>query len=402
VRLVGDETCPLPDDPVLAAAARAMNDAGHWAEIVDADWRAVYMTDDARRIYGGRVELAPYPLGAYMYSPEAIDVMMGWRGGHFPLPILRKGFAFWGPWMLADLDGNKEELRRRVDARLHDVVDQLEPRELKSAAALEFSGIYTAAGAPVPIRIVATRLRNASGLIAGTLLLYKPGIGMAVLSRMTALGDPRHFERMERVTTPGRRPAAILFADLESSSALARRMSTAGYFTLVRRIARAADQGIVEAGGLAGTHAGDGVAAFFLAETAGSESGAARACITAARAISAAAPVVAARSDLRAEDVVLRLGLHWGANLYVGQIATSARTEVTALGDQVNETARVEACASGGRTLASKDLMERLDPEDAAALDLVPERVTYTPLADLSTATEKARRDAPAIAVCDV
>jgi len=31
-----------------------------------------------------------------------------------------------------------------------------------------------------------------------------------------------------------------------------------------------------------------------------------------------------------------------------------------------------------------------------------PDRVTYTPLADLPTATEKARRDAPAIAVCEV
>ena len=46
--------------------------------------------------------------------------------------------------------------------------------------------------------------------------------------------------------------------------------------------------------------------------------------------------------------------------------------------------------------------MERLEPDDAAALDLDPDRVTYTPLADLSTATEKARRDAPAIAVCEV
>jgi class 3 adenylate cyclase len=111
---------------------------------------------------------------------------------------------------------------------------------------------------------------------------------------------------------------------------------------------------------------------------------------------------VATRCDLRAEDVVLRFGLHWGANLFVGQITTSGRTEVTALGDQVNETARIEACASGGRALASKDLIERLAPDDAAALDLDPDRITYTALSELSTATEKARRDAPAIAVCEV
>ena len=35
-----------------------------------------------------------------------------------------------------------------------------------------------------------------------------------------------------------------------------------------------------------------------------------------------------------------------------------------------------------------------------AGLD--PDSITYTALAELDTATEKARRDAPAIAVCDV
>jgi class 3 adenylate cyclase len=49
---------------------------------------------------------------------------------------------------------------------------------------------------------------------------------------------------------------------------------------------------------------------------------------------------------------VLRFGLHWGATLFVGQILTSGRSEVTALGDQVNEGARIEACATGGRALA--------------------------------------------------
>jgi class 3 adenylate cyclase len=49
---------------------------------------------------------------------------------------------------------------------------------------------------------------------------------------------------------------------------------------------------------------------------------------------------------LQPEDLVMHFGLHWGATLYVGQIATSGRTEVTALGDEVNEAARIEACAT--------------------------------------------------------
>ena len=68
----------------------------------------------------------------------------------------------------------------------------------------------------------------------------------------------------------------------------------------------------------------------------------------------------------------------------------------------MNEAARIEACATGGRTLASKSLIERLDRADAETLGIDPSRITYTQLADLDTATDKARRDAPAIAVCDI
>ena len=402
VRVAADEPCPLPEDPVLAAWAVALNDAGQWAEIVDAQWRTVYMTDDARRIYGGRVEMAPLTLGGHTYGPERIEESIGWRGGQFPLEIFRKALPIVGPWMLADTPGGRDELLAALDPRLADLVDGLSPTVIPHALSYRFTGIYTGAGAGVEILTTVQRVRDERGATAGLVLTSKPAAGMAVLARMTALGDLRHFERMELLARPARRPAAVLFADLESSSRLARRLSTAGYFSLVRRIARAADESVIEAGGVPGQHAGDGVVAFFLAETAGSESAAARNCIAAARRTNEAMRVVAARSDLEPDDVVLRFGLHWGANLYVGQIATAGRTEVTALGDQVNEAARIEACATGGRTLASKDLMERLDEDDARALELTPDYVTYTPLGELGTATEKARRDAPAIAVCEV
>ena len=243
---------------------------------------------------------------------------------------------------------------------------------------------------------------SADGRLAGTALLYKPAVGMATLGAVAVKGDLDHFARMLGVSQPARRPAAILFADLEASSGLARRLSTAGYFAVGRRFVVAADRCIVDGGGLVGRHVGDGVGAFFLAETAGSESAAARACIAAARDLQRAMAGVAARSQLEQSDAVLRFGLHWGSTAYVGWITTTGRSEVTALGDEVNEAARIEACASGGRMLASKTLIERLNPNDAAALGINPDRVTYTPVADLPTATEKARRDAPAIAVCEV
>jgi class 3 adenylate cyclase len=111
---------------------------------------------------------------------------------------------------------------------------------------------------------------------------------------------------------------------------------------------------------------------------------------------------VAARSELEPDDAVLRFGLHWGSTANVGWITTTGRSEVPALGDEVNEAARIEACATDGRMLASKNLIERLDPNDAVALAINADRLTYTRLAELSTATEKGCTDAPAIAVCEM
>ena len=78
------------------------------------------------------------------------------------------------------------------------------------------------------------------------------------------------------------------------------------------------------------------------------------------------------------------------------------RREVTAFGDEVNEGARIEACATGGRALASKSLIERLNRADADALGIDTGHTVYTPLADLASATDKARRDAHSIAVCEI
>ena len=44
--------------------------------------------------------------------------------------------------------------------------------------------------------------------------------------------------------------------------------------------------------------------------------------------------------------------------------------------DEVNEAARIEACAAGGRMLASKHLVERLDPDDAAPFLEMSPRLT--------------------------
>jgi class 3 adenylate cyclase len=98
----------------------------------------------------------------------------------------------------------------------------------------------------------------------------------------------------------------------------------------------------------------------------------------------------------------MKVSVHWGASLYIGQIASQGRLEVTALGDEMNEAARIEQSATGGQVLASKTLLERLNEDDASALDIEPARIAYRALAELEGVGEKASRDAGAIAITDI
>jgi class 3 adenylate cyclase len=304
--------------------------------------------------------------------------------------------------MLSGMPGGRDALRRVIDPELWELIDELQPLDLppvrtSDVVSYRFGGEHVVGSTNIWLRI-----DDGHGSFAGVVLLIKPAAGMSQLAAAAATADLGHLERMRLVERPDRRPAAILIADLEASSPMARRLSTAQYFAFGRRLVRAADQCIIDEGGIVGRHAGDGVVAFFLAETAGSESAAATSCIKAARALRNTLGDIAARSGIPAGDVALRFGLHWGAMLYVGRILTAGRSEVTALGEEVNETARIEACATGGRALASKALIERLNRADAASFAIDSLHTTYTPLAELATATDKARRDAPSIAVFEV
>ena len=393
-----NESCPLPDDPILAEVAVSIRDSHDWAWIVDRDWRLRYLTDE-HRLSVGAGEMVPVPLGEHLFGSNLAGTLAEWISG-LNRPEL------WGPMlravgglMLADAEGGLDALRAEVDPALHGVFDELSPTD---TAAASFVAAGTYLGRPFRVAAKALRIRDATGEVRGTLFQFQPAVGMAVTGTMAFPLDPGHLERMASVTRASRTPAAVLFADLEGSSVLSRTLSTANYFAVGRRIFRAADQCVVDAGGLVGRHVGDGIVAFFPTEVFDSESDAAAACISTARAVRDALGEVATRSGLDPGDLVMRFGLHWGSTIHIGNITTAARFEVTALGDEVNESSRIEACATGGLTLASKPLVERLDDQAAAELGIDRDRLTYTQLSDLATATEKARRDAPAIPVCEL
>lgn len=398
--LPADEPCPLPGDPLLAEAALAFESIGLWTWLLDPEWNTVYVTHHQRLSFGLGAQLVPIQIGVNYFSTASIETSIAWPVGPDESNFFGDFLHTAGAMMLADYEGRRADLERGLDPRVVNLLEGVEPVDAEVAS--HTGGAIGSLSRPASIQGSISRIRDRTGRCRGIAVQWKPAVPMTTLGAMAYDKDLAHLERVQAASVATRRPAAILFGDLEGSSTLAKTMSTSSYFNLVRRIVRATDQAIVDHSGIVGRHVGDGVVAFFPVVAAGSESAAARSAVEAARSIQAAMTAVADQSGVDVEAVVVRFGLHWGASVFIGNISTAARSEVTALGVEVNEAARIEACGTGGRILASKPLVERLTVDDGAAIGVDPDRLGYTQLADLPTATEKARRDAPAIPVCEL
>ena len=111
---------------------------------------------------------------------------------------------------------------------------------------------------------VQLRISDDEGRFIGVVWLYRGMVPETLLQRL-GRGDPELFERMDRVSEPGRRTAGILFADLESSGVLSRHLSSRGYFELIRDLTDLIDTSVIAHDGITGKHAGDGGSALFLA-----------------------------------------------------------------------------------------------------------------------------------------
>jgi hypothetical protein len=64
------ESLPLPEHPLLAAWASALNDAGFWAEVLDAEWRYVFETDELLLSYRDMGAPTTPPIGSHFFSAE--------------------------------------------------------------------------------------------------------------------------------------------------------------------------------------------------------------------------------------------------------------------------------------------------------------------------------------------
>jgi class 3 adenylate cyclase len=359
-------------------------DATGWSAVVtDAEWRIRWSSPQIALILGEDAA-ADLGIGRHLLETRALAA--------FTI-ITEQSVGDWvrlhAPWVLHDGATTREELAELVDDRFRSIVEEAEPAPAPPRWTLRL-----AVGREEDVGVVAhgDRVVGEDGTVLGNVYMYGSALPASVLWLLNQ-GDQRQFTRIAELVEPGRRPAGVLFADIAGSTELSKRMSSAAYFDLIRRLMQEADEAIIDAGGIVGTHAGDGVSAFFLADQSGSSPAAARATLRAGRSIAAMA---------REHDVRMNVAVHWGATLYIGQVATSGRLEVTALGDEVNECARIQEAAHGGVLLATKALIERLDPDDAREEGIDPEALRYQFVSELPDAGEKAVRDAGGIAVVDV
>jgi class 3 adenylate cyclase len=378
----------------LRALAEELEQTGWAFEVMDASWRLFHVSTELRALL---YEEDPDRIGCGRHLLEA---RYGPAYGMVTSASRVRWLELNGPFMLDGDPGLIERMRDQMPPDHLAVLERATPRPAppRWVSDVNFGGNQFTGR----LHYVGERVTDEQGQTFGYLLLYGPSVPASVLGLLTR-GDAGTFARMAELAEPGRRQAAVLFAVLEDSGALSRRLPSAVYFELIRELVTAIDEAVVERGGVIGKHTGDGVTAFFLADDLGSRSTAARAALEVAREIAAIAERVAAGGRagrlLEAGGWRFNTGVHWGSTLYIGQLATGGRLEVQALGDEFNEALRIQQTARGGVALASKALLERLDPDDAAALGVRPGRTTYTPLAELPNASAKAVRDAGTIAV---
>lgn len=388
-------------DPIAAG----LEEAGWAAYILDSEWRFVWVSSELKALVGesdpDRLGLGEHTLIAQarpvweLYKPE----------------VERDWLLFRISLILADTDKTRNEVaelatellekpqhRERANA-IREQIRALSPLELP-AWTFRLPGGATVSPELGGIVQFGSRLRDPEGSFLGVVELFVNDVPATLATALTR-GNRAMYERMSRLSDPGRREAAIVFGDLERSADLARHLPSATYFDLIRSLTSEVDRAVAEAGGVVGRHAGDGVTAFFLAESLGSPAAASYAAVQVGVRLNQLASEIAEMLGLDGSSISLNVGLHWGATVYMGQL-TGGRLEVTALGDEVNECARVQESARGGSILATKDVLERLEAAAAAELGIDLDAITYTTIAELETASEKAVRDAGGLAVSPI
>ena len=386
-------------DQRLRKLAEQLDSYGWAAELLDEHWHLVWISEEWAAMYGER-DPERAGVGEHVFVSR---VRARERG-----VITEESGERWlrtnGPFLLDAAEGDRDALAALLDSHGARVLARCDPRPPPALWTSTFD--FSRDEFFGRVNYVAECLRDADGELFGYAFVYGLDVP-ASLATLLLRGDRAMHERMAALVEPGKRSAAVVFADLEASGSLSRQLPSPVYFRLVRDIRTALEAAVADCGGIVGKHAGDGVTAYFLSEQLDSASRAARVALETARSLPQHAREAAARLadeglPIDPERCRLKVAVHWGPRLYIGQVASQGRLEITALGDEMNEAARIEESAEGDQVLASKPLIELLAEDDASALSLDPARVSYRALADIEGVSEKAKRDAGSLAISNV
>ena len=368
------------------------------ALILDEDWRMSWVSSQLQEFLGAD---ETSDLGYGLHIVEAILKPQWINTVHQDSQV--EMFFDLAPFFMKDFRRRNRDPADVLPEQFLPLLEQVEESEsLPYFWSSSFQFVDPQADRNLPmyrVNLCFIRLHDSSGAMLGWLVIFFLGVRPNLLS-LLARGNEAMYERMAALVEPSPHQAAILFCDLHASGRLSRELSSSAYFKLVRRLWTGIDTVIARNTGIVGKHAGDGASAFFLTDDMGSPSETAAAAVRAAREIHDVSQEVFDSYDERACE--MKVGVHWGANLYMGQLVPGSRLDVTALGDEINEAARIQNSAEPNQTLASKQLIEQLTDDDAAKLGIDVEKTRFTPLAELGHASEKAMRDAGAIAVTPV
>ncbi|MDQ3939824.1 MAG: adenylate/guanylate cyclase domain-containing protein, partial [Actinomycetota bacterium] len=330
-----------------------------WSGMVcDDEWNVVWVSRSLKDFIGATDE----NVGIGLHIAEALVSEVWLRTVHPDSQV--EIFFQLAPYLLSDFRRRGRDPKEILPEPLMDLMDQVQPAEFPYVWSFSFRYLAPTEEADLSdyrVKGCAFRLHDDTGRQLGWMVLFYMDVRPNLLS-LLARGDQDMYERMARLVKPGPRQAAVLFCDLHRSVRLSRQLPSVTYFKLVRSLWTGIDKAVADETGIVGKHAGDGASAFFLVEDLGSASKAAAAAIRAARRIHEISEHVF--RDVLESGCMMKIGLHWGGSLYMGQLVPGGRLDVTALGDEVNEAARLQETAETHGTLVSKQLIEQLTPED--------------------------------------
>jgi adenylate cyclase len=188
-------------------------------------------------------------------------------------------------------------------------------------------------------------------------LCYAPFHGpggqvMRLMGRAPSKMNPSICDTCERFAreAPGGAeiPLTLLFADIRGSTTLAETLGTTQFSALIARFYDAVTTELLRVNALIDRLVGDEVVALFVPVLAGDKH--------AQAAVEAAKGILRATGHERGEGpwVPVGIGVHTGT-AFVGAVGSTGVSDITALGDDVNLTARLASVATAGEILLTED-----------------------------------------------